>query len=135
MMKKLFKAEGGFTLVELLVTIAILAVLFGVVTLSLSGIGSDAEDTVNAAELGVVQSAFDILIAEKNLSTGASGDISAQNDCTHIDSDTTVATYSIGDYLREETLTGAQTKCGYTWDVNGVVTQDSTNTCVCSDNP
>ncbi|MGM0374193.1 MAG: type II secretion system protein, partial [Chloroflexota bacterium] len=31
------KEEGGFTLVELLVTIAILAVLFGVVTLTLTG--------------------------------------------------------------------------------------------------
>jgi len=57
--------EGGFTLVELLVTIAILAVLFGVVTLSLSGVGSDAEDTTKVAECGVVQSAADIYLAEE----------------------------------------------------------------------
>lgn len=69
MLKKLHRAEGGFTLVELLVTIAILAVLFGVVTLSLTGVGSGAEDTVISAECGVVQSAIDIYMADNNLST------------------------------------------------------------------
>lgn len=63
MFKKLFKAEGGFTLVELLVTLAILGVLFGIVTLTLSGVGSDAQETVCDAELGVVQSAIDIYLA------------------------------------------------------------------------
>lgn len=69
MKKKLYRAEGGFTLVELLVTIAILAVLFGIVTLSLTGVGTDAEDTVIAAECGVVQSAIDIYMADNNVST------------------------------------------------------------------
>jgi prepilin-type N-terminal cleavage/methylation domain-containing protein len=64
MFSKLFKSEGGFTLVELLVTIAILGVLFGIVTLTLSGVGSDAEDTVKVAECAVVQSAADIWLAE-----------------------------------------------------------------------
>lgn len=63
MFKKLFYKEDGFTLVELLVTIAILAVLFGIVTLTLSGVGSDAKDTVCAAEVAVVQSAMDIYLA------------------------------------------------------------------------
>ncbi len=63
MFNKLFKAEGGFTLIELLVTIAILGVLFGIVTLTLSGVGSDAADTVCDAELAVVQSAMDIWLA------------------------------------------------------------------------
>ena len=63
MFNKLFKAEGGFTLVELLVTIAILGVLFGIVTLTLSGVGDNAEATVIIAECGVVQSAADIWLA------------------------------------------------------------------------
>ena len=63
MFKKFFSSEGGFTLVELLVTIAILAVLFGIVTLTLSGVGSDAEDAVIVAECAVVQSAADIYLA------------------------------------------------------------------------
>ena len=63
MFRKVFEAEEGFTLVELLVTIAILAVLFGIVTLTLSGVGSDAEAAVQVAECAVVQSAADIYLA------------------------------------------------------------------------
>ena len=59
MFKNFHETEGGFTLVELLVTIAILAVLFGIVTLTLSGVGANAQTTVCAAEVAVVQSAVD----------------------------------------------------------------------------
>lgn len=63
MFNKLFKAEGGFTLVELLVTIAILGVLFGIVTLTLSGVGDNAQTVVCDTEEFVVQSAIDIWLA------------------------------------------------------------------------
>ncbi|TFG50393.1 MAG: prepilin-type N-terminal cleavage/methylation domain-containing protein [Anaerolineales bacterium] len=63
MFKKLFNKEDGFTLVELLVTIAILAVLFGITTLTLSGVGANAKNTVCLSEVAVVQSAMDIYLA------------------------------------------------------------------------
>lgn len=110
MLKNLIKEEGGFTLVELLVTIAILAVLFGIVTLTLSGVGSDAEDTVNAAELGVVQSALDIHMAENNIGTVSSGGGTTYQ----IDTGDVMA-----DYLRQ-----LPTKCYYSWDTDGIVTQE-----------
>lgn len=69
MFRKVFESEEGFTLVELLVTIAILAVLFGIVTLTLSGVGADAEAAVIVAECAIVQSAADIYMAENNLAT------------------------------------------------------------------
>jgi len=62
-MKNLIHEEGGFTLIELLVTIAILGVLFGIVTLSLGGLTTDAEQNSCDAELAVVQSAVDIYMA------------------------------------------------------------------------
>jgi len=113
MWKKLVKGEGGFTLIELLVTIAILGVLFGIVTLTLSGIGSDAQTTVCAAELGVVQSAVDIYMANNNLSS-----ITARTTAAVIDSGDADAPFNI--YLRSMPTEGT-----YTWTSAGAVTQDS----------
>ncbi|MGM0373515.1 MAG: type II secretion system protein, partial [Chloroflexota bacterium] len=101
----LMKEEGGFTLVELLVTIAILAVLFGVVTLTLTGVGSDAQTTVCDAEKGVVQSAMDIYLAED-----ASNTISEQQSpaIQITESDT-----GFEQYLRGTTMGS------YTWGAGG----------------
>ncbi len=64
MESKSIKLENGFTLVELLVTIAILALLFGIVSLSLTGVGSTAQTDACTAEYHVVQSAIEIYMAE-----------------------------------------------------------------------
>lgn len=112
--KKLMKEETGFTLIELLVTIAILGVLFGIVTLTLTGLGSNAEANSCAAELAVVQSAVDIYIADQNLASLPSGDQVAS------------ATINTGDttwgdsYLRSMPTLGT-----YTVVADGTVTQDS----------
>ncbi len=60
MFKKLFTQEEGFTLVELLVTIAIVSILFGITTLTLSGVATKAQEDMCANEVYVVQSAIDI---------------------------------------------------------------------------
>jgi len=126
MLKKFHKAQGGFTLVELLVTIAILAVLFGIVTLTLTGVGSDAEDTVNAAEKAVVQSAIDIHMADNNLGTITAKGTAACLDGTEVlfdDSDGTTDD-TIGQYLRLET----SSQCEYSWTQEGLVSQAN---CTC----
>jgi len=64
MFTRFIKQEGGFTLIELLVTIAILALLFGIVTMTLSGVGANAQTSVCAAEYHVVKSAIEIYIAD-----------------------------------------------------------------------
>ncbi|MGB2965526.1 MAG: prepilin-type N-terminal cleavage/methylation domain-containing protein [Anaerolineales bacterium] len=120
MIKKFFKTEDGFTLVELLVTIAILGVLFGVVTLTLSGVGTDAEATVETAELAVVQSAIDVYMASYN---DSAVDVLNPAECLDgtevIDTTNSVTT---GDYLRSDS------KCLYSWIADGTVTQGA---CTC----
>ena len=107
MFKKLFTKEDGFTLVELLVTIAILAVLFGITTLTLSGVGANAQSTVCAAEIAVVQSAIDIYLAAD------AATITAETTATTVDS----STPEFGKYLRSES------EGTYTWTATGVLTQ------------
>ena len=97
MFNKLFKSEGGFTLVELLVTIAILGVLFGIVTLTLSGVGSDAQDAVCDAEEAVVQSAIDIWMAANP------GEDVPDTDPAAVISGTTGTGLVYTDYLRGDT--------------------------------
>lgn len=64
MVTRLFKQEAGFTLIELLVTIAILAALFGIVTMALGGVGANSQSDACAAEYRVVKSAINIYMAE-----------------------------------------------------------------------
>jgi prepilin-type N-terminal cleavage/methylation domain-containing protein len=116
MFSKLFKSEGGFTLVELLVTIAILGVLFGIVTLTLSGVGDDAQGVVCDAEKAVVQSAMDIWLAKN-----PSGSIADQTpgEINVVGTDPAVAPDEWTDYLKG-TTTGT-----YAW-INATIT---TSTC------
>jgi type IV pilus assembly protein PilA len=66
---KMWKGEGGFTLVELLIVVAILAILVAVVLASFTGLLSGSKATANSAELNIVQTAVDVRMANESLAT------------------------------------------------------------------
>jgi len=61
--------EEGFTLVELLIVLAILAVLVAVVLPNFTGLLGGAKDTASSAELVIVQTAVDAKMAIDGTST------------------------------------------------------------------
>ena len=113
MFRKLRKGQRGFTLVELLVTIAILGTLFGIVTVALNGINTSSTTALKAAELAAVQSAADIYLAD-NYPTTVTARASAAK---ILPADTDV---DFDGFLRLGTAGSTYT---YSWDTDGAITQ------------
>jgi type IV pilus assembly protein PilA len=113
MLKRLLRNESGFTLVELLVTIAIMGVLFGIVTLALNGLTSDATTNTKAAELDQVQTAADIYLAVNYPDTTTITERTAAATIASADADCDFKSY----------LRSLPTEYTYSWDTDGNVTQ------------
>ena len=117
-MFKRIRSESGFTLVELLVVLAILAILIAVVVPNLAGLTGGAQATACAQELDTVQTAVDTIIADNSAVTVTeltpAQTLSSDYVVTYVLWDDSTGTAALA--LRD-TTTG-----GYTWDVTGKVT-------------
>jgi len=113
MLRKLRKGERGFTLVELLVTIAILGTLFGIVTLALNGLSANTTTNVKKAELDMVQTAVDIYLANGYPTTTTVAARAVAATVASADTDAAFKTY----------LRSLPTLYTYSWTTGGDVTQ------------
>ena len=108
--------EEGFTLVELLIVMAILAVLVAVVLPNFTGLLGGSQTTAADAEKVIIQTAVDAKMAAESLAT-----------TTAITTATTDMTTAAGGFgLYPTYMRGTVTKGTYTCDTTGKVTQAST---------
>lgn len=99
--------EHGFTLIELLIVLGILAILVGVVAMSVDNINATAEANAQASERAIVQTAVDAYVSLQGVAA-----TSVDLDCARMGSGTPM----IGGYLAEDTQ--------YAWTVaDGVVSE------------
>lgn len=73
-LKKILKNKKGFTLVELMVVVAILGILVAVAVPVYSSVTENAEKNTCAANIRTIESAIVVYEAEKGSITGTTGD-------------------------------------------------------------
>ena len=109
------RESKGFTLVELLIVIAILGVLAAVVLPNVTGLADEGQTEAAKAELVTVQTAMDTMMA-KNALTAVTATSATAN----------MSSFPTGNVLYPTYLRTATTKGTYSCSTTGLVTQATT---------
>ena len=110
------RGEAGFTLVELLIVLAILAILVAVVLPNFTGLLGKSQTTAGDAERVIVQTAVDAKMASDGMATTTA--------VTTATTDMTTASGGFG--LYPTYMRGTETNGTYTVDTDGKVEQATT---------
>jgi len=114
-LKKMHRGSKGFTLVELLIVIAILGVLAAVVLPNVTGLAGEGQTEAAKAELVTVQTAMDVMMAKNSLTSVAATSATGN-----------MASFPTGNVLYPDYLRIATTKGTYSCSTTGLVTQATT---------
>ena len=118
-MKRIFSVihqdNRGFTLVELLVVFALLAILSAIVIPNVAGLVGHGQTEAAEAELSIVQTAVDTMMAKEVIS---SVNVTAET--------ANMSSFPTGNGLYPDYLRYAATKGTYSCVASGLVTQETT---------
>ena len=114
-LKRIHRENKAFTLVELLIVIAILGVLAAIVLPNVTGLAGEGQTEAAKAELVTVQTAMDTMMA-KNAITSVTATSATAN----------MSAFPTGHALYPTYLRTATTEGTYSCDTTGLVTQVTT---------
>ena len=113
-LKRIHRGNKGFTLVELLIVVAIVGVLAAMVLLNVTGLVGHGETEAGEAEKVTVQTAMDTMMAKEAL-----------NSVTATAATSNMSAFPTGNPLYPNYLRTATTKGTYSCSTTGLVTQAS----------
>ena len=113
LLKRINRESKGFTLVELLIVIAILGVLAAVVLPNVTGLAGEGQTEAAKAELVTVQTAMDTMMAKNSVTSATATDATGN-----------MSAFPTGNALYPNYLRTATTKGTYSCSTTGLVTQE-----------
>ncbi|MBM3945065.1 MAG: prepilin-type N-terminal cleavage/methylation domain-containing protein [SAR202 cluster bacterium] len=123
LMKRVGSVERGFTLVELLVVVAIVVALAAASVTSVIRFAGKGETGAQAAESEALQAAMDTMLADNSITavTGRVGPATSTNDFTSLPVEGPLV-----DYMRDNPTTYF-----YCWDTTGKITRQDAASAAC----